>query len=293
MLTMPQIPDVHFKESHLPEVGFEVIDLASIYRRHESGNLPFANVPHRITFHNLLLITQGTGEHLVDFHQFPVSKGSIVFINKGQVHKFDTKQKPQGKLIVFTEEYIQRVTSNAGIQILPPTHFISSALPSFRVDEVTREQLAHLIQLIESEFHAYHINIKYLQTLLAALLIKTSEGRPDIYHSSMKQYQVALFNRFITLLEQNYSKTRDANDYAELLGTTYKTLNKLCKLVTNKTAKQLIDAYTILEAKRRLIVEKYQIQQLSESLGFDEPSNFVKYFKKHTLMTPSQFRNSN
>lgn len=289
---MPQIPNIHFKESSLPDVGFEIIELEQLYNKYEANNLPIVNIPHRVSFHNLLFITSGVGEHFVDFHQFPVACGSVVFINKGQVHKLDVKNKPSGKLIVFTEKYLQKVASTVGVQILPPTHFMSLALPSFKLEKNTEEQLSSLIPLIETEYQSKSTNVRYLQALFAAFLIKISEARPDIYHADMTQYHIALFNRFIVVLEENYTKTRDAQYYAKQLGTTYKTLNKICKLTTNKTAKQLIDAHTILEAKRRLIVEKIQIQQLSDMLGFDETSNFVKYFKKHTLLTPNQFRKS-
>ena len=71
---------------------------------------------------------------------------------------------------------------------------------------------------------------------------------------------------------------------------TYKSLNKICKLAVNQTAKQLIDAHTILEAKRKLVIEGIQVQELAYELGFEEVTNFVKYFKKHTLVTPSQFK---
>lgn len=290
---MPQIPNVHFKKQNLPDVGFEIIDLKDIYHRYDSGVLAIAGTPHRISFHNLLFITDGAGEHFVDFHKFPVAKGSVVFINQGQVHHFDVKNKPSGKLIVFTDSYIQKVASIVEMQILPPTHFMSSALPSFKLEPNTEEQLSTLVPVIEAEYQSKRVNIRFLQALFAAFLIKISEARPDIYHADMTQYQIALFNQFILVLEESYTTTRDAHFYAQQVGTTYKTLNKICKLATNKTAKQLIDAHTILEAKRRLTIDKVQIQQLSDSLGFDEASNFVKYFKKHTLLTPSQFRKNN
>lgn len=287
---MSRIPHIHFKESSLPDVGFEIIELEALYSRYEANCLPIANIPHRVSFHNLLFITAGMGEHFVDFHQFPVSCGSVVFINKGQVHKLDVTNKPSGKLIIFTEQYLQKVTLALGGRVLPPTHFMSTALPSFKLEISTQEQLSKLVPVIEAEYQSKEINVRYLQALFSAFLIKISEARPDIYHADMTKYQIDLFNHFIVVLEENYTKTRDAHCYANQLGTTYKTLNKICKLTTNKTAKQLIDAHTILEAKRRLIVEKIQIQQLSDSLGFDEASNFVKYFKKHTLLTPNQFR---
>jgi len=75
-----------------------------------------------------------------------------------------------------------------------------------------------------------------------------------------------------------------------MLNITYKSLNEICKLATNNTAKQLIDLETVLEAKRKLAVEDILIQTLAYELGFEEVTNFVKYFKRHTGLTPSQFK---
>ena len=56
------------------------------------------------------------------------------------------------------------------------------------------------------------------------------------------------------------------------------------------TAKQFIDAFVILEAKRLLINSEIKSTELAYSLGFEEPTNFVKYFKKHTGFTPNTFK---
>ena len=92
------------------------------------------------------------------------------------------------------------------------------------------------------------------------------------------------------LVESNYTVSRNASFYADEMGISYKSLNKLCKLVIQKTAKQLIDEFTIIEIKRSLIVEKIEVKEIAYELGFHEVTNFIKYFKRHTLITPFQFK---
>ena len=67
-------------------------------------------------------------------------------------------------------------------------------------------------------------------------------------------------------------------------------LNHICKEVIQKTAKQCIDDFIILEAKRNLINSGIKSTELTYQLGFTESTNFVKYFKKHTGLTPNQFK---
>lgn len=285
-----KIPNIEFKKGKLPEVGFEIIELASLYKRISSGNVRFADKPHRVNFHNLILYTGGIGQHFVDFHTFPIEKNNVVFIHKGQVHAFDIINKPQGHLIVFTETYLQKVLSAIDVQILPPTHFLSSYLPSYQIKQSTQLMLQHLLTVISEEYLSCMPNNAFLQILFVAFLTKVEEERPAIYQNQLSAFQVNCFERFIESLHTDFTRRLDAQAYAHTVGTSYKTLNKICKLATNMTAKQLIDAYTILEAKRRLLIDNMQIQQLAYFLGFEEPTNFIKYFKKHTLMTPNQFK---
>ena len=52
----------------------------------------------------------------------------------------------------------------------------------------------------------------------------------------------------------------------------------------------MIDAFTLIEIKRRLIISNVTTQKLAYDFGFEDASNFVKYFKKQTGATPSQFQ---
>lgn len=54
----------------------------------------------------------------------------------------------------------------------------------------------------------------------------------------------------------------------------------------------MIQERIILEAKRLLLHSELNVNQIGYRLGFDDPSYFVKYFKKYTHQSPSEFRKS-
>ena len=58
------------------------------------------------------------------------------------------------------------------------------------------------------------------------------------------------------------------------------------------SAKELIDERVVLEAKRMLVHTSNSIKEIGFDLGFDEPTNFIKYFRKHEEKTPIEFRKS-
>ena len=193
----------------------------------------------------------------------------------------------QGKLIIFTDEFLDRISSTMKAPIFYPNHILTSYSSRFSLTDKVKETCDALLLEIVQEHQLVDPSLTFLNLLFSALLTKLNTARPNISDNYLSESRRKIFSQFMVLLENNYTSLRDATIYAELLNITYKTLNKICKLATNQTTKQLIDAYIILEAKRKLTIEDIRIQQLADELGFDEATNFIKYFKKHTLLTPT------
>lgn len=286
------IPKVQFNPKVHKNIGIEIIELSDIYKRSDDDNENVIAKPHRIKFHNILYITQGCGTHFIDFNTYTIQAGSVVFINKNQVHAFDLINQPQGKLIIFTDEFLDTILTTIKTPLSAHNYLLSSYSPTFSLSKEIRATCDLLLTEIEKEYQVKDPNLSFLNLIFTAVLTKLSNERPQSYEQDLSESRTDKFMTFIELLEVNYTNTRDAKIYADMLHMTYKSLNQICKLATKQTTKQLIDVYITLEAKRKLSIENIRVQQLADELGFDEVTNFVKYFKKNTLLTPSQFKKS-
>ncbi|MCL5246634.1 helix-turn-helix domain-containing protein [Cellulophaga sp. 20_2_10] len=92
------------------------------------------------------------------------------------------------------------------------------------------------------------------------------------------------------MVEKNYTKTRNVKDYAALLHISSKHLNKIVQDVTLNTAKHFIDNYVILEIKRSIFSSSLSLKEVAYQNGFDEVTNFSKYFKNHTDLSPKEYK---
>lgn len=97
---------------------------------------------------------------------------------------------------------------------------------------------------------------------------------------------------FIKLIRSHSRKERSVTFYADKLCVTPKHLSQVVKAVTGGTAGQIIDYFVILEAKIILNDLNFSISQVAEQLNFSDQSFFGKYFKRHTNMSPKQYRES-
>lgn len=285
------IPLLNFQPLDPTNVELEIIELSSLYERvPKLGHNPAK--PHRLEFFHLMYIKAGSGSHFIDFKRYPFQSGSFIFVNEHQIHAFDLENCPEGKVILFTQTFLDSTNINIRMPFFS-SNMMQLNAPVLTVKNALKNSFESIINEISNEVSNENCDSLIVQFLFSALLLKLNRERPTTYYDiQVTEQQAIKFKEFTKLVESKFTKHREATDYAEMLGMTYKSLNQICKQACNQTPKQLIDAYTILEAKRRLTIEKVQVSQLAYSLGFDEVSNFVKYFKNHTLVTPAQFKST-
>lgn len=85
-------------------------------------------------------------------------------------------------------------------------------------------------------------------------------------------------------------KEREVGFYADKLHITSRYLSSITQNVADKSAKYIIDKHAIQRIKIMLKYSNMSIQDISYELNFPDQSFFARYFKKHTGMTPLEYR---
>lgn len=101
-----------------------------------------------------------------------------------------------------------------------------------------------------------------------------------------------LLVRFDELVDHQFTQLRLVKRYADQLNITERRLQQLTLAATGKTPKQLIDARVVLEAKRLLKHTDESVKAIGFALGFEEPTNFIRFFRQNAKQTPAEFRAS-
>ncbi|MBC5862857.1 helix-turn-helix domain-containing protein [Flavobacterium turcicum] len=96
--------------------------------------------------------------------------------------------------------------------------------------------------------------------------------------------------QFFKLLDVNCRKQHSVKFYADALFVTAGHLNKIVKEVVEKSPKQLIETAIVMEAKIMLQNSNLTILYISEELQFSTTSFFSNFFKRHTSLSPSEYR---
>lgn len=120
--------------------------------------------------------------------------------------------------------------------------------------------------------------------------IKLSKQLKDSTKSTLNNRDEILMNEFEILLAENVKNSRSVKFYAYHLAISTKKLNSILKKYTGKKAKEFIEERIISDSKKLIIETPDTIKQISYAMGFSEPTNFNKFFKKYNSITPLQFR---
>ncbi len=251
-------------------------------------------IPHRINFYTILFISKGSGQHSIDFKTYNYETGDIFFMAKNQVVSFKINKKAEGFLLFFEEEFLyqNQVQFNELSYSFPFNYGFYSPKINTGLNKNTFEVLFHSIYQ-EFSVPCSPNTEEILQCLLRVVLLKSKaySNQSLLKSSECSNLEVSVFIKFQKLLEQPTIYSRNASNLCRTLGISYKYLNRLCKDLTGKTVKKFIDDSVILKAKRELTYSNLSISEIAFNLGFEEVTNFTKYFKKHTNQSPSEFHN--
>lgn len=252
---------------------------------------PHLQEVHSHNYYHLVYFTEGSGEHLIDFEKFEAKSGTMYFMKPGQVHQWYFKEKYDGFVVNFSDNFFDWIGINSSI--LQKFRFLQSILVNDHVVEISldlQEKIASYFEEMINEnqennqfsnlkigFHLMNLFID-IERSLEAVKIKTSD------------YQSVLLNNFQSLIDQNFKTKKLPKEYAELLYITPNHLNALCKDILGTSAGELIRSRIVLEAKRLLVNKEISVTEIAYLLNFQDASYFVKFFKKYTEFTPEQFR---
>lgn len=226
---------------------------------------------------------------VADFNLWFVSPGQIFTWEDGPSE--ETSQDAIGYGLFFKPEFLSFAPSVYNIYQKFP--FFKNSTPSnFQLTDRQKKLFYEQFEAIKLEYAVdSEDSFEIIKALLSILLFTAKKelelgSRPGYFKS---RDQEITYN-FEDLIRQTVHKRQSIKFYAEQLNVSAIYLSECVKKATGKTAKKIIDEYLTLEAKSVLKQSTKSISEVALSLGFDDDSNFVKYFKKQTGITPRQYK---
>ncbi|MEU1402906.1 helix-turn-helix transcriptional regulator [Streptomyces sp. NPDC005728] len=277
------IPVVPYTPICRPGPGIAISTLSDLRERAPLGLLA---APHRLDFHQIMLVTTGQGTYAVDSACIPCSAGTLLWTRPNQVIQ-SFPGDMDGELLMFTEAFPLPMHASLGLldDVLRPSHW--------QLSDTELAFFQQVLTLLQAELRRSDRGTgeQVLKHLLAVVLLRVDEACRLRHEEAAAPSGETdeLFVRFRQELEGSYRSTRLVEDYAARLSCSTRALSRACR-AAGTSAKDVIDARVALEARRLLLHTDLSIAAIARHLGFSEVTNFGKFFVRRVNMTPGAFR---
>lgn len=288
--------DYHSLGNIQEDLPFEIISLRD-YIEQQREKLA---LPHTHDFYQIIWFKSGSGVHTVDFNVYKVFENAIFFIAKNQVHCFSRLKKSNGFVINFDETFLVQKDDDVDFFLKcnlfnnpyqTPSCCVGSGW-EYKLDEYISQMLTEL-----AEKKSYGKE-ELLRLYLKAFLIQVQRRKHQLeeIESGLNPFPVDekrnLLVKFINAVDENFNYNLTVSQYADLLHISTRTLSNLTLQLLQKRPVQIVQERIILEAKRLLLYSELSVKEIAYRIGFEDPAYFMRYFKKHVELSPSNFRKS-
>ena len=250
----------------------------------------FIEKPHRHNFYLLVLFTHGTGIHEIDFDRYQIKKGSLFILQPGQIHNWELSADIEGYIIFYSQELYNLYFGNKQIEDYSFFQSVQSQ-PEIQLEQNELQEMeGYFSKMLEESQGFKSKRVDKILNLLDIINVDLSRRYvlEDHHESHLYNYKIKEFKK---ILEEHFISEKSPSFYASKMNISLKHLNRICKIILNKTATEIITNRVVLEAKRLLTNPNKSISQIADDLNFINYSYFAKLFKKQTGISPSDFRN--
>lgn len=237
-------------------------------------------IPNEYHVHFVL---QGKGTLEVNSQLYSIKKDDIFLIPKDcNIHYFADYDNPWEYMwITFDGKMAQTYLDYANLSAVHPV--IVSSIP-------TKAYLPMIQKILDTNELTFSNEIKrigYLYEILSMLIEtqSTSEHEKNHYDYPSDTY----VDYALQFIRFNYNRIK-VNDIAHYIGINRSYLTAIFKKQLNISPQEYLISYRLKKAVELLETTNMSIQDISASVGYENPLTFSKIFKQSVGLSPKNYR---
>ena len=239
---------------------------------------------HKVPNENHLhFVLDGKGVLEVNDKIYHVKKDDIFVIPKGhKIRYFADDETPWEYMwLTFDGEKAETYLGHIGLSAESPV--LHSALPV----KVYQPMIDKILDTNELTFANEIKRVGYLYEIISALIDAQSATRREqnIYDYSSDTY-VAYALQYIKI---NYAHVK-VNDLAQYIGISRSYLTNIFKKQLNISPQEYLVSFRLKKSAELLRTSNMSIQEVAETIGYDNPLTFSKMFKQTYGVSPREYR---
>jgi AraC-like DNA-binding protein len=256
------------------------------------SNYFFESEIHYTDFYEIIFFNSGNGYIILDQQRIDIKENTVIFISPFQKRRwYVDSTKIDCYFLLFQDDFLSSFFADK-LFTYRLQYFYNKFNPlTINVEAQLKNQLTDIFQELITELKQYQSDSEHIiRSLIYFILIKLNRVYASTYQLSSETETNNIAFGFKQLLQSKVLIHRDIAYYAQNLGVSRITLNKNIKDQFGITPSQMIDEFLLFEIKSRLMYTTHIVKEIADVLNFSEPNHLTRYFKRHTGMTPVEFR---
>lgn len=246
--------------------------------------------PYSLDFYDITFVTGGKGSFWLDEQEYELKPNQVLFTTPGQIRRWYASDL-QGICLFFPAHFLLDHYHDP-LLLHRMRYFHTHARPRNLV--LNQQQATHLLarlSLMQQEVkNLQEDSSELLRSMCHEVLVYLNRWYTQAHSLVAEKASNKTISRFRQYIEEHFHRYHKVTQYAALLALSPGHLNVLCKTHLGRGASQLIQDRIICEACRRLAHSTIPVEDLSDALGFSNPSYFCRTFKRQVGLSPLQYR---
>ena len=281
------VQSVFMYRGDLGRVADETVDLSVPLLITSAGNIRPRTVPRFYTNrpkgqadYQLIYVSNGCVHFTMDGKEQVVDKGHMVLFRPHEPQIYEVYPKEQGEFfwVHFTGSDVEAMLVDCGI---PPAGNV------FWVGNTSDIRSMYCQMIRELQLKGTHYG-ELLQMNLRHLLLLINRHLTDTPNEDVP-FQGEIIQA-LGWFERHWREPISMDEYAVRNRMTPYWFRQKFKAFTGTTPTQYVISLRIANAMNLMENTDYNIEQIAEAVGYDNPSYFRRLFRKHTGLSPSEYK---
>ncbi|PJJ60922.1 helix-turn-helix domain-containing protein [Hymenobacter chitinivorans] len=247
----------------------------------------------------VVLVMEGANELHYATRSFVIDRPALVFTNRLIPYAWETigQAEQQGHICCFSEAFLH--SAMRGVSLKDTVLYKADGNPVYFLDAEQLRYFTDAFTRMRRDLASdYAHRDDLLRNQLSIIIHEAARLQPASAQHAPANAAERITSLFMNLLEVQFPVTaqgrepvlKSPGDYADRLAVHVNHLNAMVREVTGKPTSAHINERLVTEAKLLLAHTAWSVSDIAYSLGFEYPTYFNSFFKKHTAATPLTFR---
>ncbi len=267
---------------------------------HFDGSVP--QPTHRMTLGFYALFLKKTTGCVINYGKtvYDFDDETVVSFAPGQtvgIHRLEDGPAPEAIGLLFHPDFLHRTSLGQKMKQYSFFSYASNEALHLSTEEriILQDYMEKIVRELQHPIDKFSkslivSNIEVLLNYCMRFYERQFITREDMNHDALARFE-RLLDDYLYSDTAAKEGIPTVKYFADKICLSPNYFGDLVKQETGKTAQEYIQLKMIAVAKERMLDPDKNIKQIAESLGFQHPQHFVRFFKRQEGCTPKEFRN--